>query len=550
MKRRGEGFLLVTVLFVMVVVMILALGTSFTSLIDRQVASRQRVGTEAYYLAQAGLDRLKTALFLELAEQARTVVDVCGFPPFDVDIGGGIVLSPGILSQPIPFEPITNGWYELRFERSGGYFVLTAVGYLAPTVGAAERTAQSTIQLVATAGEGPSGVWDNAIFAREFSRSGSGDLTGTIAAYGSVHIVNGDVLLEEDEALGGTGSSGIFNNYAGRGTQTNVQAAAELALGVGRRDPLDLCSRLKVAQGDVRVQSNANRIGAPGDIYDGDEWIGPSTPGARIESIEGVYMRGDVVDQNGNPLSSASQREIYTRSGVAGYEGFDLQFPDLEVGFPSGIGLLPATCELIVGTTLRIPPAAAGVNARCEATDGAFIEWDDDLKVLIVEGKVSVPAGVDVVFATREGSPSVRVDAVRYQGMGEIRVGTKTNDVLADNTGSIMVLGAILPRFPDRNYLDHGLALVTAGDILVDVTSANSTVSALMYAQRDVVIEKQPEIVGAVIGRRTDVAQVPKVLYHPDIGLLAEFLCLIGSNCDLGAPGNEGPWSEVSTEVR
>ena len=561
MMRRRDGFLLVTVLFVMVVVAILALGTSFTALIDRQVAARQRVGTEAHYLAQAGMDRLKTALFLELSNQARSEIDICGFPPFEIDLGGGVTLRQGETSAPLPFEPVSNGWYVLSFERSGGYFVLNSIGYLAATRDAEQRSAQATMQLVAAAGERPSRVWDNAIFARALT-SGSGSLTGTIAAYGSVHIVNGDFELVEDvdvfedEALIASGSSGVFNNYGGRSTSTSVVTQARKALGTTRTNeqpnPRDLCSRLKIARGDVLVRTNAVGIGADGDTYEAGKWIEPS-PLAQVQSVKGVYLgAGDVVDQQGNSLSTTTDRQIFSRTGVSGYEGFDLSFPALEIGFPHALGALQAAdCGLIIGNELRLPPVAVGSVGPCLSYDGkSSIEWDEINKVLKLNGVVSLPAGVNVRLEGRTGN--AKIDVLQYEGIGAIMVGTKTSTDVTSNTGRVDIDVEVLPRFPDNNYRLGGdaLSFVTAGDIYVDVPGGGGTVSALLYADRRIEIDKQPTIVGSVVGRSVNVHNVPKVAFHPDVIDIVELLCLPGSVCDVGDFGNRAPWSEVSVEVR
>jgi Tfp pilus assembly protein PilX len=68
MMKRSEGFVLVTVLLVMVVVGILALGASFTSLIDRQVSANQRGASAAYYVAEAGIQYYKTWIFNNLVD--------------------------------------------------------------------------------------------------------------------------------------------------------------------------------------------------------------------------------------------------------------------------------------------------------------------------------------------------------------------------------------------------------------------------------------------------------------------------------------------------
>ena len=547
-RGRQGGFLLVTVLFVALVVSILALGTAFTSLIDRQVASRQRVGTEAYYLAQAGLDRVKTALFLAMSEEARSGSDVC-IPNFVVDIGDGIVLTPGEWTFGIEYG---SGWLDVRFERSGNYFVVTSVGYLAAAAEAEQRAAQSTLQLVVAAGEGIATVWDNAIFTTRLTAS-SGDITGTIAAYGSVHVVAGDVELDaSEESFVGSGTSGIFNNYLGRGTQTNAVEAARRALGDARaEDPGDLCSRLKVEEGSVRVQSNATGIGAAGDDYDADgAWVGPAS-GELIQSIAGVHLgNGNLVDQNGNPLSSDSRRQIYSRTGISGYEGFeDDFFPELPVGFPDygdAAVLNVANCDLIVDGQLRLPPLAVG-DEDC-GDDDNFLRWNEEEGVIEIGGIVAVP---DDSVLIRRRSPSD--PPVVYSGTGELRVGRKLTDERGSGTGQIDLRAELLPIEPDENYKPggHALALITAGDISVSgLTGSRPTLSALMYAEGHTDFAQQVAVVGAVVGRSVNVQQVPRVLHHPDVAGAADFMCIIGSVCWEGESSNPGPWEEVSIEVR
>jgi type II secretory pathway pseudopilin PulG len=567
--RNGErGFLLVTVLLVTVVIGILVIGASTTSLIDRQVASRQRGGTEAYYMAQAGLDRLKTTLFLALSDLEASGEQFCGPPDFDLDIGGGVVLSPALFSEPIP-DFGGSGFYQLRFDRTQNFYVITSVGWLGTTE---DRVAQATMQLVATAGVAPFGAWDNAIFTEELTAATPSGQAGRIAAYGSVHVVNGEVVLDDDVAVAYTGTAGIFNNYNGKlnGVQTNVVQQATRALGTSRAHPYDLCSRLKVEQGNVHVGSGAGGIGAEGDEYDGDEWIGPCTSYAecqgQIQSIEGVYLgQGELTRQpQGTP--------IYSRSGVVnhadeegGYRSLHLPFPVLPDGFPFEEGgpnqavLDDSNCDLVVddgngGTVLLLPPAEppdpGDVPVVCGDGVNALV-WDEVARQVTVTGSIAIPE------ATLSIQPRGDINELSFDGVGQFRIGEKSE---AGSTGRIEIGMSVVPVNGENNYRidddgqpvtgSSGLAMITSGDLVIDVEGEDGTVAALFYAEGSADLRKQVAIVGSVVGGNVHVQQVPRVLWHEDIVAMAEFMCLVGSVCDLGGPGYQGQWAEVSTEIR
>jgi hypothetical protein len=574
---REGGFLLVTVLLVTVVLGILIIGTSTTSLIDRQVASRQRGGTEAHYLAQAGLDRLKTALFLALSDYQGQDAVFCG-PPEDleIDLGSGFVLASGDTSEPIADFSAT-GFYQLHFDRRQGFFILTSVGWLGSED---DRVAQATVQLVATAGVEPFGPYDNAIFTKQLTTGAAAGQTGTIAAYGSVHVVNGEVDLTEDGiAVTYTGTSGIYNNYNGRaeGEASNVVPHATKTLGLDRAYPFDLCSRLKVQQGDVRVGSNAAGIGAAGDTYDEDgEWEAPwNNPdaGPQIQSIEGVYLGA------GNVVYQGQQRQIYSRSGVLDAERYGelhLDFPELPLGFPSEddgpsqVVLDSSNCALIdEDGVLAIPPREPldvdAISCPADTSGDNFLTWDESRKVLVISGTIALPDTVLSIQPRLEeegvvGAEDVVTELV-FEGLGQFRVGTKVSE--DDGEGRIEVGMEVLPEDPDKNYCvvrpgegeegdpvlcgdAHGLVFVTAGDIdFAGVTGAEATVSGLFYAEGSINLPHQVAVVGSIVGGNVHVQQVPRVLWHPDIVVLAEAM---------GMPGWElefpGQWAEVSTEIR
>jgi hypothetical protein len=191
-----------------------------------------------------------------IAEAVWDYYDEHGTGWCESPVAGGIMDSDGVVMLEPSGAPATGnvgeGTYEVSFQIDDTYLVLTSVG----TYG----DARSTVQLVASAGGGPASAWDNAILAQG-AEAGSKAINGNVSVYGSVHIVDGD--LDGTLAVGGT--SGIYNTYRGEGG-SNSDIVDDVDHIV---DPFtDLCARLKVAKGNVYLESGSVQVGTSAEpIY-------------------------------------------------------------------------------------------------------------------------------------------------------------------------------------------------------------------------------------------------------------------------------------------
>ena len=521
--RSSQGFLLVTVLFITLIVALVALGTSFTSLIDRQTASSQRGATEAFYVAQAGADLFKTALFQELVDGFTgegVEANVCEPPGQDQIIVGGRIIEAGAISDPFVYAP---GNFTLQYEVDPPFYILTSVG----TVG----TARSTVQVVSTAGIGPEGVWDNAIFAATFrSSTGSGLQGGNAAVYGSMHIVEGQVELDGDFIdidTGFIGAAGVFNNYKGLSTPTNVMSAATAALGSTRvAAALDLCARVKIHKGELSIQGNAS-LGAPADGNDD-----------YVEAIEGVYL--DTVSNFG----SGGSANVHLRSGVNNYEGLDLPFPVVKEGVRTAYDhavLSPDLddCSAFFDGSgdLLLPPRGSNNNRVYQGADvtcgdgGNYLSWTstgDTTGTLTLSGNVLVDSG-DVKLGSNQ------LDLV-YQGLGTIIVDAPP--VGSTTAPTLEVNGNVTSGSSGAFLETSALGIISNGPVELN---RNGRLDALVYSADRIDVNQQVTIVGALVGRSVVTAQVPKVLWHPDVGNAAVALDMPGSGS-----GNEGFLNDIS----
>lgn len=522
--RRQQGFVLVVSLIVMTAVLIVVFGASFTSMIDRQAAANQQGANAAYYVAQAGINHFKTLIFKNLVDYySRERQGWC-----DPPIRGGIydelgqpILRPGETTAPIVFGP---GTYQVTFHIRDTYMILTSVGRVGRS--------QTTLQLVATAGAGPAGAWDNAILAAG-STPGSKAINGNVSVYGSIHLVRGDLDLA-DPGFAFGGNAGVFNNYAGEGSGAN-DARAIMESITGDRD-VDLCSRLKVKSGSVYLESGSSMLGssvANGALYSihlGNGRVYRGKPNNATEITD--HRTSDLVELR-HPSDCASGAPCMN----SGYDAYDIGLPVLHENFPNEVPaftITAAACPwLVSGGRVQLPPSRTG---SCGDANGS-ISWDGS--VLTVNGVLNT-GSLDVLVSSN----------IQYQGKVRLRIGTSRSDASAlfevDKS-------TVLPRggnFPTQNVL----AIETSGNVKVSASGGGgfSPVAALIYAARNAQFEKQVLIAGSIIADTFDMGKnVPKIAYHPAVRDVAEELCLVGTFCYEGEVGpNPGILSDISIERR
>ena len=541
--KRDEGFVLIASLLIMVVVVVLVFGTSFTALVDRMISSNQRGANAAYYVAQAGLQQYKTLIFKNLVDYYDEYGETWCANPIGaaiLDEHGDPYLPAGGTNGPYPFGP---GAYSVTYQVSDTFMVLTSVGVVG--------NSQTAIQLVSTAGMGPAGVYDNAIFAAGRS-PGTKAITGNIAVYGSMHIVSGSVELDGDEGdLEFSGTAGVYNNYLGNNEQSNSRIVEELedVTGTGTAD---LCARLKIDRGNVFLQGNS-RLGAEGNpiysvhlgdgsVYDGNEPREEDEITAHKDSDK-VWLKypaeGDYVN--------------------SGYDGYDLALPRLDKEYPDELAdALDLAGEqgnqecqwLFQDDKVTLPPEDPSAS-HPECTNGTSgISW--------IGGN---PGHFKIDGVVNTGELSLKIgdsqnDTIRYEGMGILRAGKSRNDssVTTTLTGSIKPIEGVHGHggYPEDNVL----AIITSGDAAIKATAGgdDSEIAAIIYTGGTVSIERQPLVIGSLVANDFDMGagnNVPKVAWHPGIREAAEILCLPGSFCDQGeVPPNPGMLTNISIERR
>ena len=532
----NRGIALIATLAVLLVVGLLVLASAVTGVIDRSVSANQLRSNAAYYVAQAGLDIYKTAIFRNLVEEyAGTGAGWCETPVADgvYDDSGNLILTPGTATA---WLPSGQGEYQVVLEVIDGYLVLTSRGRVGDGL--------ATVQLVAHSGGGPGSAWDNAILAQG-ATPGSKAINGNVMVYGSVHIVDGDL----DGTFAISGTAGVYNNYEGKSGTANSDIRSEISSIVDSTE-VDLCTRVKIAKGDIYLESGAVQLGtSPAPIF--SIHLGDGQVCRERESTRGC--RGNNIVTNHQDSTSVYLR--HPEEGInSPYAPFDLALPrltaetfdryfrtkSLETGEPlvgcewlydaSGNATLPPSAEII---------AAADPPLLCGTTDD-FVEWAPDEG----GGHLSITGNVNII-----GNLTVN-STVLYEGAGTLLVGENIDD--HDATIQFDNQGTIRPRTENSYPHVNAIALLSTGDLRVGGTAAVDPFAALLYAHNTFQASKQVTIVGAVIANDFDLGNnVPKIAYHPDVLLAAELLCLPGTACDgEGIPQQRGALADIAIERR
>ena len=249
-----SGIALITSLAILVVVSTLVLGSIFTTRVELAVTRNDNTLAQAQYVAQAGLQSTKAALFqnfrwLEGGSGTGSSLDAC-----TNSLSGGIdflrtgTVTPWVNDQILLAErSVTDaggveiGRYVVTLLRDPGNENRITVRSVGRTLdGGAGRVARATA--AATFIIRNSSTLEQAIFA------GSGSdmrfINGNTTIYGGIYIV-GDLDDPETIVMESNGNLGLYNSYDKTGVGTFLDPAAQASS--------NLCAALRVQSGTVAV---------------------------------------------------------------------------------------------------------------------------------------------------------------------------------------------------------------------------------------------------------------------------------------------------------
>lgn len=526
MRRNQHGIALVTALVILAVITLLVLGTIFTTQIESWTTRNDATSTEAYYVAQAGLEKYKTVAFqtfrfyldhLQQYGNSLGTSAICGNllasgldldRDFTFDTSKGDVLPGGSIQG-----TYGGGTYTITFAPNGSDVVLTSVGRI--------HGAKATVQVVFHPQN--AGLFSNALFAG--GGVSSKFINGGAGVWGSVYVEGPTPSSGTPPTVISTNGNFSMHNYYDNsdllnlmGNRFTTQQLQDM-LGATATDQKDLCARLRV---------NYGQISAGGSTVIGDA----TAPTGYKSSLSGLN-----VYRGSQDISISGSTSVFADNYPNGNLGYDLskpiELPTLDgTHCKSDSTLTWRECMANDPETANFPTDASN-NSQCNLSSiasgntltfgttaidcswtpaggsphGFTYEQDSsgnwDLKVYgIVDFQ-----GYDLHFA--------RNVATRFKGKATIMASKDSNG----NGGDITIDGDVLPSTdqvcdPGTNLnchtpsfpSDEVLGMIAENDLTFtganqnQLSTGTQTSVGLFYAGNVASIEKGGVVMGTVIG--------------------------------------------------
>jgi hypothetical protein len=330
--RSAKGIALVATLSLLVLIAILVFGTFFTTQLELWITRNDTTSVQAFYAAEAGVQKYKAALFQQYVWQERngsvpqtggsTVCYSVFLEGIDWNRNGTLDNEERFVSNTMTLatdEPVVDaqgrpvGRYTVTLQRSTTPRIYTLIS--TGESGGARARVQATVLL-----ETPSPL-NVAIFA------GSGQanrwLNGGATIRGGIYIV-GDPRYPDQEVISSNGNFSLLNWY----DLTNTQVYGNLKNFVteANRRANDLCASLRVQYGKISV-GGSTQIGEPDN------------------KVKGVFVGRGLQDITGNAVDVCTRTQGVCTEAIGGFDLSDPPaFPTLDGPGGCGAGNSWRTC--------------------------------------------------------------------------------------------------------------------------------------------------------------------------------------------------------------
>lgn len=535
--KNDNGFVLIVALLVMMVLSILGLVFTNISFTESQIAFYDRYATRALYVAEMAVERARRDLKYTADFDRDGITNQYFASPTPVVNGEPEDCSATIIWQGAPPQ---KRCYEVGgpIPASGFVDLYTNVNVdtypdgSAYTVQLGDKDSNKlTIRAEAT---GPLqsrktvdvrvqvrdlSIWNNAIFA---GGGGTGlRINGNVVIAGSVHIL-GEGLGPTGTAADFGGEAGIFNWYNG------LDPVFEPKLPPYANPPSTLDAEIRVKEGRILMNSGSARAGNSTADTDMD---GNPIPANSKRRLDGVYTEYGFAGSFGDT-------NVYSDNGL--FAKYDLP-ADREIPFPSLAGPSPdglfETYEQYLDdiswdpvTAGVLPPSAVnGNDLTIHANTSNFdvpdpdnpnnrLAWDSISQTLTVQGIIRVDGAI--ILGGTTGPTKIETINYTTAGVGGTLYAKAAGASWYQNTTtgshqvSITINSSLLPlgTYPTVDTL----GLIAKDRLVMDRSSKQ--VAAAVFAENQVQITKQYQVLGSVVSRFFDMgSQVPRVYQMPNL---------------------------------
>ncbi len=553
--KNNNGFVLIVALMVMLVLFILGPIFMTLSMTETQIAFNDKNATRALYVAEMAVERARRDIKYDadfdlggitnqyfasptpiaMGQPANCVALITwqGVPPQQrcYDLGGPIPAEP-VVVPPYPADDIffqtlyTNVNVDTYGDGSTYNLKLGLLNSNKMTIraeGTGQLQSRKTVDVRVEVR--PLSVWDNAVFA---GGGGTGmRINGNALIAGSVHIL-GQGLGPAGTAADFGGGGGIFNWYNGLDVTT---PGGNFAGKLPNMNPSTLDAEIRVKEGQIEMNSGAARAG--NGTADVDVDLNPIPAGIK-RRVDGTYTEYGYAGSFGDQY-------VYSDNGL--YAKYDLP-ADFNISFPSLTGprpdALPGTYEDYLDEnswnpvpmlSLVAPSAVSGTNLTIYADTMSFfapgvdanlqphlLAWNNISQTLTVQGIIRIPG--EIILGGTIGPTKIETINYNTPGGGGTLYAKKAGANWSDDSTagahelSITVNSSLLPLgiYPTVDTLG-----LLAKDRIV-MARSSKRVAAAVFAENQVLITKQYQVVGAIVTRFFDLgAQVPRVYQMPNL---------------------------------
>jgi hypothetical protein len=507
--RSAKGIALVATLSLLVLIAILVFGTFFTTQLELWITRNDTTSVQAFYAAEAGVQKYKAALFQQYVWQERngsvpqtggsTVCYSVFLEGIDWNRNGTLDNEERFVNNTMTLatdEPVVDaqgrpvGRYSVELVRTNNPRIYTLISR--GESGGARAQVQATVLL-----ETPSPL-NVAIFA------GSGQanrwLNGGATIRGGIYIV-GDPNNPDREVISSNGNFSLLNWYDLTYTR-DYGSLGNYVSEVNRRAN-DLCASLRVQYGKISV-GGSTQIGEPNN------------------KVKGVFVGRGLQDITGNAVDVCIPTRGVCTDNIGGFDLSDPPaFPTLDDPGVCGAGKSWRIClQEDAANSLRIvqgsppsiswPPLADPLipPASCRTAFGdTQVVLDGDT----VDCSYTLPSGAKGGFKYTPGNPATLevYGTVLLEGFNLIlnkntqyvaRTGSAQNASLAvlaygGRGGNLDINGTLLPNPTQGLFPQHVLGLVAEKDVY----QRGQYVTAPIYAGGTFRIVKQNVLVGSVV---------------------------------------------------
>jgi len=492
--QKKSGAIVIISLFLMVILTTLGASFLLMSASEAKISLRLKKMTQNFYIAEAGLERAYYDLrqdFLGLANPSWADGDINGFligpaPTPDND--------PTFYTIPYVGEPNDNtmngGTYIAELQNVPGENKEIWI----KTTGTLDGISQS---ILAYAKITNNSLWNNAIYAG-VGQSGA-VINGNVDIRGSVHIL-GEGLAPTDIALNFSGTGGIGNNYDGLPADILARIPNLPTVMHNGEVVESLSAFLYVKHGQVGLSGT----GEVGQV----DVMGNSLK----ETVDGVFINDGYTGNKG-------ESNVFSDNGTQNlYEGAELDFPSLYdpyQGEPTYLAWLRLNALVI--------DDPADLNVLANITPNSSFSFSD------IKGSISM-----------DGEGNLDLDGIIYIDDGVLNMDKAGSMKTITYTGSAALLVTLDVNIDvdlvtpggSVTYPMNNIGIMTPNKIFFNASSID--VMGLFYAEDKITVEKQTNIVGALVSNYFDLGnQVPSIFQVPSV---ADFL-------PFGLIGNEPNWS-------